>query len=199
MKIVQNSNIGFLGYRNLVSHAINTPQQNIAYMLMELSNQKSFNDLKKFNEIKKELNIPIKPDNDKYLMITLFKHKSGDERIYLEREEIPTAEQLYKIKNQLPSSAFEYYEKSILRLYTLLANITKRIMNDNNIKKESLTEQTELVTEYMNRSGLFIESSPGTMCSFIKDTLRSEIPSQKIALFFNKIIDSRMIKYFSFK
>jgi hypothetical protein len=111
-----NTNLSFKGYENLISYSGSDDYGygfNFAYMGMLLNNKNGHNDLDTWHEIQSEL-FKNEPKTD-YLVLT--NSSIGDKDLFILNNQHLS---LKNIKN-------DDKEKAILKAYTLLASLTRRI------------------------------------------------------------------------
>ena len=206
MKINSVNNINFQGYKNLISHGTTNCDGKIMYMAMELFDDEKNKDLSAFREIKNM----ILPDGctDDVITFTFAKHGESNEALFLDGITVPDDMDLKICRKKMSNETFEYYEKVAMKIYTLLASLTKRIMNEVEISKitlEMIEKTKQERNEGMNKvldkfstvTFFLARGNKQTARSFMETSLFSCVPPQKIANSFHRKINKRMLKYFN--
>ena len=136
MNITNISNQTFNGYKNLIADHSKVGDAESATIIMQLDNLGT-NDLEKYEELKQK--IPNIQDTDDILALTYYKrHKNDPGTLMINDAIMLRGEELSDLEDNYDEyfSSFENYkteEGNTLKLYTFLANLTKRIANDNKL------------------------------------------------------------------
>ena len=169
-----NTNLSFKGYENLISysHSVDSNNVGLAYMAMKLNNENGQKDLEIWHDIQRGLFNENNPSD--YLILT--KAYMGDiESDVLNNYSI----NLDKIKNKKE-------EIFIMRAYTLLASLTRRIIYTDHHPENAkiyltLSELIKILNkQYKDSSKVFLLSNLGANKS-VKHYKTAELVNQKIA------------------
>lgn len=181
MRINNINNQNFNGYKNVVSYLSEENKDNaFAYMAIELDNDNGLNDLENWKEIQNKL---FKKENDSNVIIikTLTKNKKSSFFVdnFILTPEIATK-----------SSEKEY---NILKLFSLVSSLTKRISNENFPREDKnlhlvLAELIKDLKRFLNNKNIAEELA--YLGAFKK------VPHYVSAEHINKKIQQKMNKYF---
>lgn len=180
MKINKTNAVNFHGYKNVMSTTVTSPQKDFAFscMGMQLDNVNK-NDLKIWQEIQKNLLKREELDD-----IIVFKAmKINDETKFLIDKFILEPQNIKNLKT----------EKEVLKTFTLISSLTKRIKNeyftpeDRNLYVTLVEVMKDIAKTIKDEESVFIMS---------KQMAYKEIPHQQTADFFHSNIQKKMIKYF---
>ena len=187
----------FKGITNVTANDVKGEIERFTFLSMQL-NDKETNDLTRLKEL-----IKLRPETSKKFedVMTLSYSRIGNHNVLLlDGNLLPNGETLNGLRNayyegKLSEEFFNREEKFAIKAYTFLADITKRLMNQNkpldcdtlgkvkvfqegceNIKQHSIQEREAMI--------------------YMTDTMREHVPFQKVAGFFNRMIAKRMTKYF---
>ena len=152
-------------------------------------------------------------DSDNVITFTFAKHGENNEALFLDGVTVPDDLDLKMSQRKMSNEAFAYYEKIAMKIYTLLASLTKRIMNEENIpkiiidvnegfEKEKLTKLMpagfdKVIDKFSTVTFFLARGNKQTAQSFLKTSICSCVPPQKIAKSFHSNINKRMLKYFN--
>ena len=187
----------FKGITNVTANDVKGEIERFTFLSMQL-NDKETNDLTRLKEL-----VKLRPETSKKFedVMTLSYSRIGNHNVLLlDGNLLPNGETLNGLRNayyegKLSEEFFNREEKFAIKAYTFLADITKRLMNQNkpldcdtlgkvkvfqegceNIKQHSIQEREAMI--------------------YMTDTMREHVPFQKVAGFFNRMIAKRMTKYF---
>ena len=190
MRINNPLNISFHGYKNLIHNDITNGPFKLMFMTMQLDN-KDGNDLVELNSIRTLEKNPEKNDvlNVVYSSIRgireifLFDGRS----MFLGNE----LKDLYETSGHL--KAYKKEEKASLKAYTLLASLTKRIMQNGLIKTDC---DYAHVVRNMMESYLKFSDNIGSVHNLIQASIWQNNKPEKTAAAFNKFIVHNMEIFF---
>ena len=95
--------------------------------------------------------------------------------------------------SKLTTEEFKNNEKSVLKLYTLIASLTKRISNENApITNKNLKNVLAQTLSYLST----IVQSKADAYASLSDAMLNIIPVQKVAKLMNTEVSKTMMKYF---
>jgi len=184
MKIekIQN-NINFNGYKNVISHTYQDKENNVfySYMGMQLNNEGEYKDLDTWKEINKGLTNKKNKTND-----IVFQFFNQGKKLFLTINDIWL---------QPINAEDQQNEKLILKAYTLIASLTRRIINtdfppeDENLYMTLVAVKKHLET-FVTKDALTYLWAEGGRKS-VKHYVTAEI--------INNHIDKSMKKYFKIK
>ena len=196
MKVNSITNQNFYGYKNvLTGNNISLGDKKISFVSMQL-NDVGFEDLKKYLELRKMQGLPegcIDEDiltfsyitgskgNNMYLGNTRKPMYWGEELVQLEEKFVPKL---------MSEAEFEKVKKAHMRAYTLLAQITERMMNDNSVKSED--KEMYKVYNSLVKSLSYILGTERIAFDVATVGRLVKFPYQKIAARFNKGINITM-------
>ena len=137
--------VSFKGYSNILS-VCNIPVNGFktTYITMKLDDEGEEKDLTKYKQIRAELGYPKELKNEEILTLT-YVTDGTTENFYIGEKGISLGDQLIYIRENfvprfLSNQEYNKMEALHLKIYTFLANLTKRLSNenfeneDNNIK-----------------------------------------------------------------
>lgn len=194
MKINRYSSAqSFCGYKNIIANDINTDRFRFIMLSMQLDNEGK-PDLSEFIQYKKMSGLSEEAVNEDILTgiyMKLPEMQSND--LFLNNSHIPGDKDLKYMQEILPEGLYKSKERVALRAYTFLADLTKRIMNDNLFCQDAQIPNVirhtfeTLTSVYQNQTICF---------NILKDSLQKQIAPQKVALLFNNEIFQTMSKFF---
>lgn len=177
-----DTNISFRGYKNAVSYSIADDYKifGFSYLALLLNNDDGKNDLDTWHDIQRKLFITNEPPSD-YLILNLTKIDTEDMFILngnpLRLDDIKSPQE----------------ERAILKAYTLLASLTKRISNTLHHPEDGKLYLT-LVELVKDLSKIFIKPSDVQDLAMLGAT--KKVKHYKTADFINERITQKMTKYF---
>lgn len=198
------NNINFKGYSNIIS-AYNIPVNGLytTYIAMKLDNEGGHNDLDQYKSIRKLMGYPEGIENEDILTFTHITNNINED-LFCGNKGICTGEQLKHAKDKFVPIVFnkEQYtdlEKIHLKLYTFLADITKRMANDKfenedeNIKRVIQTIFSNMQKIHKGGFLLFDKKEAFDLTSI---GCLKQFKFQKIAWKFNRKIAETMTEFF---
>ena len=199
------NNINFKGYTNIIS-AHNIPTNGIytTYLAMKLDDEGGHNDLSTYKNLRKLAGYPDGLKNEDILTFIYATDNNTSENFYFGEKGFCTGEQLEfaqkkLMPNILSKEKYSDFEKTHLKIYTFLADLTKRLSNekfeneDENIKRvikvlfsnlQKIAKGNFLLFDYKEAFEL-------TVIGCLK-----QFKFQKIACKFNKKIIETMTEFF---
>lgn len=187
-------NINFTGYKNLISHGVSRGDNKLLYMAMTLYDDEQNKDLTTFHEIKQKLVPDVKEED--VIALTFAKYGENNEAIFLDTSYVPSDNDLKNFEKKMSKEVFDYYEKTNMKIYTFLGNLTRRIMNDEKFKMNS--RGFESVLRKFTKVVFILGRGDNQLAhDFIESTLFSQVKPQSVAKVFHKNIKKRMIRYFA--
>ena len=195
---VQN-NISFNGYKCIIAkdaHPKGSPER-LMYMSMILDNE-GIPDLDRYHELMKYK--PIPADRSTGDVINLMYYRLNDNRSFMIDDAILPFGDYLKflrekyLKGECSQEFFNKEDKFAIKACTFLADLTKRIMNQNAPISSTNQDRIRVMMsgiENLKRLSL----PPDTAHYFMLDAFNNSIPYQKIAGSFNKLIQKSMEHY----
>ena len=169
-----NTNISFSGYKNLVSTNIPFEDKTVsfAYMGMKLNNEDGYNDLDTWKEIQSNL-FKDEPPSD-YLVFSIASRDNFD---------------VFQIKNKhylMHDITNKSEEKALLKTYTLLASLIKRIIRTDNPPEDgklylTLCEVTKHLNCFFDNKKTVEAASFFGACKHVKHYITAEHINDKIS------------------
>lgn len=186
MKIHNNHNItNFKGFTNVIGADFSSKFSEFYNIALQLNNDGT-NDLDKFKSIKKELKMSS-PDDD-LIYINYIKNKDSDFDAFVVNDvNVPTADLI------LDGACSKEEEAKFIKLYTLVASLTKRISNQNlldwNRQVDRVARHSYKILQRFFKNEEMTVDAMTIMCG-------REVPPQKIAGKINRGIHNNMKKVF---
>lgn len=183
MQINNNNSTNFNGYKNILTNRIMTGKnENFSFLSMQLNNI-GHKDLDIWKNAQKNLlNINNPSDTFTIELVKGFGHNtlaSGDKCL------------TPKILNKSPET-----EKLMLKTYTWMANLTKRIMNDNHLIEDTKNKQLEkVIKDTTDNLYPIFGRNYYLAIDFVSSAFQKIYHPQEVALDINKSIDEIMHNY----
>lgn len=184
----------FRGYKNLLhTDLVSYPNSRFLMMSMQLNDEDGHNDLSYFKKMFRDFNLP---ETD-VISLIYAKPTGSKARYILNNVPLLSSKELAFINNS-PNLEFmtkndcKAAEKFNIRAYTLLAQLTKRLMNISMVSSDGEMQHTIQVVADLLKESL---STVNNVMSVIMYAVNEKKPFQKSALEINRRIDSRMQKY----
>lgn len=131
------NNVNFKGYTNVIS-AYNIPTNGFytTYIAMKLDDEDGHNDLSTYKNLRKLAGYTDRLKNDDILTLTYVTDNKFNENFFIGEKGFCTGEQLEfarekLVPNVLSKEKYLELEKIHLKIYTFLADLTKRMANGN--------------------------------------------------------------------
>lgn len=177
---VNFNNVNFKGYKNpIVEKMALDKEYAFAYIATQLDNEGSA-DLDKWHSIQREQGVRFPKDT----MTLMYKRLGSNEYLLLNDKKIPLLNDLKEIKSKSE-------ESTAMKIYTLLAKITREMIQNKSHRKdrEYYLVFQDLFSSLVNMSNLHLASqvAPHGVDNF---------NYAEVAAFFNKGITKTMMKYF---
>lgn len=183
----------FLGYKNIIANDINTDKFRFLLLSMQLDDKDNpdLSDFRKYKNMIGAGDENLKKDTLACIYMDLPEMHSSD--LFLNNHFMVSGEALKDMQYNMPKPLYKNTEGIMLKAYTLIAGITKRIMNDNALRQDiQLSEVVRHTFETMSS----IYQNQATCFNVLKDTLQKHVPPQKVASVFNNRIVQTMQKLF---
>ena len=196
MNINNISNQTFNGYKNLLADHSQVGDAESATIVMQLDNLGT-NDLEKYNEIKQR--IPNIQGTDDILALTYTKRHKDDVGMLMVNDALMLrGEELSDLENDYDQyfSSFENYkteERNTMKLHTFLANLTKRIANDNNLGIDIDYRKVAFTAHKIFQS---ITGDATVAFQYLQRVLNKDMPPQRVAQKLNTELTKSMLPFF---
>ena len=196
MNINNISNQTFNGYKNLLADHSQVGDAESATIVMQLDNLGT-NDLEKYNEIKQR--IPNIQGTDDILALTYTKRHKDDVGMLMVNDALMLrGEELSNLENDYKQyfSSFENYkteERNTMKLHTFLANLTKRIANDNNLGIDIDYRKVAFTAHKIFQS---ITGDATVAFQYLQSVLNKGMPPQRVAQKLNTELTKSMLPFF---
>ena len=186
----------FKGYSNIISDDIKADGMRLAYITMKLDD-KGQSDLTELRKVREIMGITGKELEDDTLMFSYTRSPKNSTLYFdgipiLYGEELKMAQQMRDRGIKLNFN-YDRQEKMHLKLYTLLASLTKRMMNDNLITNDGGMVD---VFKKMNKIIMSTTGSQQYTYELINHGIFTKIPFQQTAAWFHKGIVKTMGNFF---
>ncbi len=194
MKVDNYSNKNFKGYKNIIADNMKTSDGGrLALIAMELDNQ-GVDDLNRWKEVQQDFNIP----RDNMLSIMYSEMPAYRSNFILNDKRLFLGEELAAMRDWSEGSRFEkdYLrdEKSTLKAYTFLAELTRRIMNEGMLNRDFGLKK---VLQKCHATLTQIADGNAVMAfNIINHCALRNSPPQKTAFYINKKISQTMMQFF---
>lgn len=199
------NNVSFKGYSNIIS-AHNLPAEGFytTYIAMKLDDEGGHNDLSTYKKIRKLMQYQDGLANEDILTFAYVTDNETSEDFFIGEKGICTGEQLEYAREKFVPSLFskERYstlEKTHLKIYTFLADLTKRLANE---KFENQDENMQRVIKVLfsnlqkiNKLGFRLFDGKEAF-EFTSVGCLKHFKFQKIAWKFNRKIAETMTEFF---
>lgn len=186
MKIYSSSNT-FEGYKNLIVRDTKVGLNNrLSLWAAELTNEGN-KDLDQYRILQKKMGI----DSDDVIFCLYVKNKYG-QNLFLNEKPLLWGTELRNLQYKYPSNEYKKVEEMTLKAYSLLASITKQMMQDASAKIDSGYEK--VFTKTLHKLTMMTEN-PFLSYSFLDSITRSKNSIFDIGRFFNNGIHKTMNKF----
>ena len=201
-------NISFNGYKNIIATA-NTKMPNnksVTYIAMQLDDEGQ-HDLSEYKKLRRMQGFIENSKDDDLLLLTYIRDvKQNTEDIYLGTKNMFLGDELRYIEaNYVPKMiSYENYEKEKalhMKAYTLLASLTKRIVDEQFNHQEGISKVIEYINNTLNhlqKNNIPIFNAEQSF-RLVEYGCLGCFKFQDIAKGFNKGIAYTMSKYFGCK
>ena len=199
------NNVSFKGYSNIIS-AHNIPAEGFytTYIAMKLDDEGGHNDLSKYKNIRRLMGYPSGLENEDILTFTYVTDKKISEDLFFGDKGICTGEQLeYAREKFIPrlfsKKQYSDMEKTHLKIYTFIADLTKRMANEK-FENEDENMQRVIKVLFLNLQKIhklgFRLFDGKEAFEFTSVGCLKQFKFQKIAWKFNRKIAETMTEFF---
>lgn len=197
MKIMNNNNnnnINFKGYKNAIYNKVDDDQYKLRFMSMELNND-GCKDLTEFKEMQK---LCGRSENGDILHCIYAKLPDSNGALFLDGYTLFNGIELKKLYEQYSDldgykDVYKQEEKAALKAYTLLASITRRMMENSLCTMDG--GMGKVIQSAMEAySPLF--SDKNSTFDFLHTSLLKPSPLEHVAEFFNNYVAKNMKQFF---
>ena len=182
-----NNNINFNGYKNIISDDLQASAGRLIYFSAQLNNEGE-KDLDNYRRLIDSNTIFYRSsDND---VINCLYISSGDkDRISMNMRPLAWGEELQALSKELVPDVYKKEESAFLKAYTLIASLTRRMMNNNLCMKDR-----QIVDVFKQTVDTFVKigSENKTAFDFVENSMLENKPFDKLAFFINRRIQQSM-------
>lgn len=180
-------NISFQGYKNIISNDLTGNNSRTIFFSAQLNNE-NCSDLNNYQKIINSDNRFQSSVSDDIITCLYIRNGMSD-RITLNGIPLPWGTELIEMQHTLPKDLYKKEEGIALKCYTLLANITRQMMQNNLCTKDSkIIDVFKKLMNFWNKVGLDKKSA----YDLVKSSLISNEPFDKSALYLNRRIQKSM-------
>ena len=191
MKIINQNKLQFNGYKNVIHNNLKTDSMQILFMSMQLNNDNN----KDLDEFKNICRLYGKDADSDVLNVIFSKFVGRDEFLFLDDISMYTGEELKKQYDLYGyTEAYKMEEKASLKAYTLLASITKRMMNNGLCQTDS--DLKKVVVSSIESFVRSLGADSSKIFNLIQHSVIENKQIEKTAEEFNNIIVKNMSKFF---
>lgn len=129
MNIINNSS-SFRGYTNVISNQISDDKFRFGFFAAELNDADGFQDLTEYKRLQRlapQLKTHSSNDN---VLFSLYTEIPQGQKLFLNTKSMYFGDELNAIKSELPKEYFAGEECATLKAYTLLASLSRRMMQN---------------------------------------------------------------------
>lgn len=195
MKITTNST-NFYGYKNVLSTEIVGRNSELSFITAQLNDEGS-PDLTEFKKAKKLLEQPIEEINSDVITILYTRSNNEKPNLFINNRVLFWGDELRWLKDNQPKAMSDKEYKSIedahMKIYTLFASLTKRMMNNDLCNSDS--EIDKVVRGFMRNMTSFVKDDDASF-ELLQHAYSSKIPLKQTAARFNQIFMNTMMKFF---
>lgn len=188
MKIKNEVNrMNFAGYKNAVHNNIKADGMQLMFLSVQL-NDDGVNDLTEFRKIQQLEGDCVNAD---VLNVFYSKIKGRPEYLFFNNKSMFWGHELralWEVKRN--SEAYKKEEKATLKAYTLLASLTRRMMQNGLCTKDA--SFTSVIKSAMNSYVQIFSTNPSSVFTLIQESVLENKSLEKTAEAFNKLIDRNM-------
>lgn len=186
----------FKGYKNIISNDICGTNARLLFISAQLNDENEA-DLLNYKNIKKGMLLP-KKDIDNDVINIIYAHKYGGRpQMFLDDKILYWGKELKQLQNMvpkiMPESEYKNIETAHMRAYTLMASLSKRMMNDNFSHQDR--EFKKSINQFMKIFTLFTRDNDAAF-QLLDLSLRKQEPFQKVARLINETIVKTMSHFF---
>lgn len=194
MKINNCTTPNFTGYRNVISDDIRGTNFRIAHLSMQL-NDEGEKDLSKWKTIQKHFNKIDRPEFKDIISLLYVEDSTETDYLFLSDKQLVFGQELAKkcLKSLGTSKEKDYLEeeKVTLKAYTLLASLTRRLMQQSIPSEDFYNKGRVFERIYFSLSELMNQDAAA---SYLDRSLSKT--HEKVAEFFNTGIQKTMKQFF---
>ena len=194
MKINNCSTPVFTGYKNVISDDIKDSNFRIAHLSMQLDDVGE-KDLSEWKSIQKHYTKFQKPEFEDIISLLYVQDSTNKDYLFLGDRSIYLGNELAQKRAQslgtVKEKAYLEEEKITLKAYTLLASLTRRLMQDSIPDVDFYNRARVLSKIYFSLSELMNQETAGTL---LNKSLSNT--HEKVSEFFNSGISKTMKRFF---
>lgn len=182
-----NNNINFNGYKNIISDDLQASAGRLIYFSAQLNNEGE-KDLDNYRRLI-DSNPIFYRSSDNDIINCIYISRGGHDRISLNLRPLAWGEELKNISREVAPGVYKKEEPAFLKAYTLLASLTRRMMNNNLCMKDN-----KIVDVFKQTIETFtkIECNNKAAFELVESSLLQNKPFDKLAFFINRRIQQSM-------
>lgn len=187
--------IAFKGYKNIITNDIIFPDKSrVAFIAGQLNDEGS-PDLAEFKKINQ---MSFLDTNNDVLIMLYAKYKILPPKLFFGDKSLYLGDELLKLREECGETYnYQREEKASLKAYTLMASLTKRMMQN-----PLNTNDVDFSKVYQKLFNLFSDSqvtkNPMHVFNSLHEAVMNGKPLNMTASFFNDFININMKKFFKF-
>lgn len=194
MKII-NNNINFKGYKNVIYNNMDSPMYKFRFMSMELNDE----GCKDLTEFKKLQSLCGKQDCGDTLHLVNSKVYNSDEYLFLNGRSMFKGSELKALYEQYADldgykDVYKKEEAAALKAYTLIASITRRMMENSLCIMDSGI--TKVFQSALNTLTPMLNNNKNHAFNVLQISLMDNIPLEHVAETFNNYAAKHMKQFF---
>ena len=191
MRINNFNNKSFYGYKNVIHNDIETDSFKFMFLSMQLDD----NGAKDLTEFRKIRTLEKKSADTDVLNVIYSKIKYKPAFFFFDGRAMYSGEELKQLSEQYSySNVYKQEERATLKAYTLIANITKRMMHN------ALTEMNgnigKVMQSAMESFMNIVSSNPASIFNMLHGSILENKQLDKTAAQINKLIVQNMDVFF---
>lgn len=193
MKII-NNNINFKGYKNFLGCDIPLPEKNSSFTSINLQlNNEGARDLDAYRELRRLMGYKGEELNNDVIHCVYSELPAG-KFFFVNGKSLYNDEGLKELSRQCEAKDFIKEEKAHIKAYTLLASLTRRIINNGLVHRDS--GMYKVIENSFNVFKEMFGNDPKIGSDFVQVCALTEQKPDKIAIKINRVIDKAMRNYF---
>lgn len=183
--------ITFKGYSNIITNDIKMDVGRVAFISMQLNNDGA----QDLTELRNTNKMSFIENNSDVLSLVYSKFEGRPERLFFNGKSLYLGDELLKLGEECGDNYnYQREEKASMKAYTLMASLTKRMMNNSNFNVD------EGFARVFKDIFMFLLNPAATnfirVNAMLQDSIQFGEPLKNTASFFNEVISQNMKKFF---
>lgn len=192
--MITNNNLNFKGYKNFLGFDSSSPNGSRAsYFTLQL-NDEGNKDLSEFREILKLMGRKDKELENDVINYVYVQAQDGSGCMFLNKYPLYDTTELKKLACKMPKSEYIKEERCTIKAYTLLANLTKRMMHNDLITHDA--GMNKVITTTMECLGNIFNNDSAQAFHVIQMSCANPPKANKLGTYINTTIHKEMVKFF---